>query len=162
VSSDAAFPNLVGHSVAAIYKQLQDFRTGDRNAAIMGPYIDALSQQDLVDLATHFASLPGHRPSGGAAAANAYPEAHRLAQFGDPLRGIAGCGARHTPGHMESAPPLEGQQRAYFEQQMQAFKAGTRHNDIGAKMRSVARQLSQDEIAGLAAYFSAFEVGDGR
>jgi cytochrome c553 len=162
VSGDAAFPNLAGQSVAAIYKQLQDFQTGDRNAAVMGPYLDSLSQQDMTDLATHLASLPGRPPSGGAAAASAYPDAHRLAEFGDPMRGIAGCGACHAPGRMESAPPLEGQQRAYLEQQMQAFKAGTRHNDIGAKMRSVARGLSQDEIAGLAAYFSAFDVGGGR
>jgi cytochrome c553 len=63
---------------------------------------------------------------------------------------------------MESAPPLEGQQRAYFEQQMLAFKAGTRHNDIGAKMRSVAQQLTQIEIAELAAYFSDFDVGEGQ
>jgi cytochrome c553 len=158
VTSDAAFPDLAGHSVAAIYKQLQDFKTGDRNAAVMGPSLGSLSQQDMVDLATHFASLPVRPPGGGAAAASAYPAAHRLAEFGDPVRGIAGCGACHTPGRMESAPPLEGQQRAYFEQQMQAFKAGTRRNDIGATMRSVARQLSQGEIAELAAYFSDFTV----
>jgi cytochrome c553 len=161
-SSDAAFPDLAGHSVAAIYKQLQDFTTGDRNAAVMGPYLESLSQQDMVDLATHFAELPGRPPNGGAAAASAYPAAHRLAEFGDPVRGIAGCGACHTPGHMEGAPPLEGQQRAYFEQQMQAFKAGTRHNDIGAKMRIVAQQLTQTEIAELAVYFSDFDIGEGQ
>jgi cytochrome c553 len=110
----------------------------------------------MVDLATHFTSMPGRPPTGGAAAASAYPEAYRLAEFGDPMRGIAGCGACHTPGRMASAPPLEGQQRAYLVQQMQAFKAGTRGNDIGEQMRSVARQLSEEEIAGLAAYFSAF------
>ncbi len=158
VSNDAAFPNLAGHSVATIYKQLQDFRTRDRNAAVMGPYLGSLSQQDMVDLATHFASLPVRAPGGGAAAASAYPAAHRLAEFGDPTRGISGCGACHTPGRMESAPPLEGQQRAYLEQQLQAFKAGTRHNDIGEQMRSVARQLSKGEIAELAAYFSDFTV----
>jgi cytochrome c553 len=63
---------------------------------------------------------------------------------------------------MESAPPLEGQQRAYFEQQMQAFKSGIRHNDIGTKMRSVAQQLTQTEIAELAAYFSDFDIGEGQ
>ena len=30
VSSDAAFPNLAGHSVNAIYKQLEDFKSGKR------------------------------------------------------------------------------------------------------------------------------------
>ena len=57
---------------------------------------------------------------------------------------------------MQGAPPLRGQQRAYLEEQMQAFKAGNRHNDIGEQMRGVARQLTGDEIAALAAYYASF------
>ncbi len=52
------------------------------------------------------------------------------------------------------APGLQGQQRAYLEQQLLAFKSGSRHNDISEQMRSVARQLSDAEIAQLAAYYS--------
>ena len=36
VSGDAAFPNLVGQSVAAIYKQLEDYKSAKRNAAVDG------------------------------------------------------------------------------------------------------------------------------
>jgi len=57
VSGDAAFPNLVGQSVAAIYKQLEDYKSAKRNAAVMGGYVSPLSEQDMLDLATHFASL---------------------------------------------------------------------------------------------------------
>jgi cytochrome c553 len=39
---------------------------------------------------------------------------------------------------------------------MLAFKAGNRHNDISEQMRSVARELTGEEIAALAAYYSAF------
>jgi cytochrome c553 len=53
---------------------------------------------------------------------------------------------------------LRGQQRPYLVEQMQAFKAGNRHNDISEQMRSVARQLNGDEIAGLAAYYSSFAM----
>ena len=42
------------------------------------------------------------------------------------------------------------------KKQMQAFKAGSRHNDISEQMRSVARPLTSDEIAKLAAYYSSF------
>jgi cytochrome c553 len=37
---------------------------------------------------------------------------------------------------------------------MQAFAAGNRRNDISEQMRSVARQLTSEEIAMLAAYYS--------
>ena len=57
---------------------------------------------------------------------------------------------------MPGAPELRGQQRAYFEEQLQAFKAGSRRNDISEQMRSVARQLTDAEIATLAAYYSSF------
>jgi cytochrome c553 len=79
-----------------------------------------------------------------------------MVDFGDPMRGSAGCSACHGPlGRTQDAPPLEGQQRAYLEQQLQAFKAGSRRNDISEQMRSVARSLTEDEIAALAAYYGS-------
>ena len=48
------------------------------------------------------------------------------------------------------------------KQQMQAFKAGNRHNDISEQMRSVARQLTGEEIAMLAAYYSSFAGSTSR
>ena len=78
------------------------------------------------------------------------------------MRSIASCAACHGPlGVTTGAPELRGQQRAYLEQQLQAFKAGNRRNDISEQMRSVARQLTGEEIAMLAAYYSSF-AGAGR
>jgi cytochrome c553 len=161
VSSDAAFPNLAGQSVAAIYKQLQDFKTGRRDAVVMGVYVDPLSQQATIDLAAYYASLPSPKVRAAAAADRSHPEAHRLVELGDPMRGLAGCAACHGPlGLTQGAPGLEGQQRAYLEQQMQAFKGGTRRNDISEQMRSVARALTDSEIAMLAAYYSDFALDE--
>lgn len=155
ISADAAFPNLAGQSVAAIYKQLEDFKGGKRNPEVMGVYLRELSQQDMLDLATHFASLPNPY-----AAAVSIPEsvdatARHLVEVGNPLRNLAPCAACHGPlGLTFGAPGLQGQQRAYLEQQMQALAAGSRRNDISEQMRSVARQLTPSEIAMLAAYYS--------
>ena len=157
VSTDAAFPNLVGQGVAALYKQLEDFRSRKRDATVMGVYVDSLSQQDVLDIATHFASL--HNPFVATARTRGSADAgvHRLIAVGDPMRGIAPCTACHGPvGLTPGAPGLRGQQRAYLEEQMQAFKAARRRNDIGEQMRSVARQLTGDEIAMLAAYYASF------
>ena len=157
VSADAAFPNLVGQDLAALYKQLEDFRSRKRDATVMGVYVDSLSQQDVLDIATHFASL--HNPFVATARTRGSADAgvYRLIAVGDPMRGIAPCTACHGPvGLTPGAPGLRGQQRAYLEEQMQAFKAARRRNDIGEQMRSVARQLTGDEIAMLAAYYASF------
>ena len=155
VSADAAIPNLAGHSAAAIYKQLEDFKSNRRNAAVMGVFVGPLSQRQMLDLAAHYAALPN--PLTDASATSADAAAKALAEVGAPLRGIASCAACHGPmGLTTGAPALRGQQRAYLEQQLLAFKANRRHNDISEQMRSVARQLNDEEIAKLAAYYSSF------
>ena len=156
VSADAAFPNLAGHSVAAIYKQLEDFKTGKRNAAVMGVFVAPLSQEQMLDLATHYASLPNPFRT-VAVPTRADPSARSLDEVGHPMRSIPSCAACHGPqGFTPGAPELRGQQRAYLEEQLQAFKVGNRHNDISEQMRSVARRLTGEEIAMLAAYYSSF------
>lgn len=156
VSDDAIFPNLAGQGAAAIYKQLQDFRSGMRDPAVMGVYVAGLSDDDVRDLAAHYASLPTPVAQRPAPALPADGSTRRLVEFGDPMRGIVACAACHGPaGHVAAAPPLQGQQRAYLEVQLQAFASGTRHNDISAQMRSVANGLTPLEIGALAAYYAA-------
>jgi cytochrome c553 len=163
ISADAAFPNLAGQSAAAIYKQLEDFRSGKRNAAVMGVYVSPLSEQNLFDLAAYYASLPNPMGDTMSTQSSANTVARRLIEFGDPLRGIAPCAACHGPVSVTlGAPGLRGQQRAYLEFQMQSFKDGNRRNDISEQMRSVARQLTGEEIAMLAAYYSGVADVSGR
>jgi len=155
ISADAAFPNLAGQSAAAIYKQLEDFKSGKRNAEVMGVYVSQLSEQDLLDLAAHFASLPNPYAATVNTPNSADSAARHLIEVGDPLRNLAPCAACHGPlGYTFGAPGLQGQQRPYLEQQMQALAAGSRRNDISEQMRSVARQLTVSEVEMLAAYYS--------
>ena len=163
VSNDAAFPNLVGQTVAAIYKQLEDFKSGKRNATVMGVYVSAMSEQDMLDLATHFASQANPFAGTLSAPDSADNVAQQLIEVGNPQRGVAPCAACHGPlGIAPGAPGLRGQKRAYLEQQMQAFAAGIRRNDISEQMRSVARQLTGEEISKLAVYYSNLAGIDGR
>jgi len=121
----------------------------------MGVFVSPLSEQDVLDLAAHFASLPDPFVGSPGRIDPAETAARNLIEVGDPRRGIAPCAACHGPlGLTPGAPGLRGQQRAYLEQQMQAFRAGERRNDISEQMRSVARQLTAEEIALLAAYYS--------
>lgn len=159
VTDDAIFPNLAGQGASSIYKQVQDFRSGRRNPAVMGVYVAGLTDDDVRDLAAHYASLP--MPVARSPRAPVPVDAtRRLVEFGDPMRGIPACAACHGPaGYVTAAPPLHGQQRAYLEVQLQAFASDIRHNDIGAQMRSIARALTPQEIASLAAYYAGASGG---
>jgi cytochrome c553 len=142
--------------VDAIYKQLEDYKSGKRDPVVMGVFVAPLSQQDIVDLATHYASLPD--PFAGPLSKNnpADAEVRHLIEVGNPPKGMAPCAACHGPlGFTIGAPSLRGQQRAYLEQQLQAFATGSRSNDIRGQMRTIARQLTGAEIAMIAAHYSA-------
>jgi cytochrome c553 len=52
----------------------------------------------------------------------------------------------------DAIPNLAGQKARYIEVQLGALKSGTRKNDV---MNAIAGQLSADDIANLAAHFSA-------
>ncbi|HEX6708466.1 MAG TPA: cytochrome P460 family protein [Albitalea sp.] len=52
----------------------------------------------------------------------------------------------------DTIPNLAGQKAAYLETQLKALKEGTRKNAV---MNAIAGQLSPDDIANVAAYFSA-------
>ncbi len=78
----------------------------------------------------------------------------RLVFAGDPARGIAPCSACHGPGGFKlGAPALERQRTPYIESQLMAFAQGMRQNDINEQMRTIATQLTPEEMHAVAAYY---------
>lgn len=68
---------------------------------------------------------------------------------------LATCQACHGAAGVSLAPDipnLAGQKAAYLSRQLEAFKAGTRKNDL---MAAMAAQLSTDDIKALATYWSS-------
>lgn len=149
--SQADWPNLAGQYPVAIYKQLQDFKSGARASAMMQPLVADLSSRDMRDLAVYYASLP-RLPAYHPASAGPPPQ---IVASGAPMRNIASCGACHGAlDHKEGSPWLEGQPAAYIDAQLRAFASGARHNDINEQMRNVARQMVPSEIAAAARYYA--------
>ena len=67
----------------------------------------------------------------------------------------AACAACHGANGVsvsDTIPNLAGQKAAYLENQLKAWKAGTRRNAI---MNAIAAQLSPEDMGNLAAHFSA-------
>ena len=160
VSQNGLYPTLAGMDAAAIYKQLDDFRAGKRSWGAMNAIAQALSVDDAADAEAYFASrshgLPpfvGERFQAGHTLREDNP-AIRLVFAGDPARGIPPCAACHGPGdHKLGAPQLKTQQTAYIERQLAAFAQGFRQNDINEQMRTIAAQLTPDEMHLVAEFY---------
>jgi cytochrome c553 len=150
--SEAGTPNLAGQNAEAIYKQLRDLQSGHRESAIMGPHARSLSDQDMRDLAAYYAYLPRLTPPPSLLEQMRSP---RIIQVGAPMRNIAPCASCHGGSDRKTASPtLEGEPENYIRAQLQAFRNGTRRNDINEQMRNVARQMTPEEIETVAKYYS--------
>ena len=161
VSTSDLIPTLAGMDSAVIYKQLADYRSGKRLWGVMNGIAKALSVKDSADVASYFAGRPGGLPAvtglrvpEGDRSLRQSDPAIRLVFAGDPARGIAPCSACHGPGGYKlGAPALQQQRTTYIESQLLAFAQGMRQNDISEQMRTIARQLTPEEMHAVAAYY---------
>ena len=156
VSVSPDYPNLAGQSGAAIYKQLNDYRTGSRTNQLMTGIAKALDEATLADVAAYYAAQPKRNPN-PATLADAPAEIVRLVELGDPHRNIPPCAACHRPGSGGpiETPILAEQGQEYIALQLKMYAAGERRNDVYGRMRTIAAKLTPAEINGLAAYYRA-------
>lgn len=169
VSHSDLTPSLAGMDAPAIYKQLEDFHSGKRPWGVMEAIGKALTPQESADVAAYFANIGREARAIGqpqypllqeeplaAASFGKRDPATTLAYAGDPRRTIAPCTSCHGPaGRKFGAPPLMHQQAAYLERQLASFAQGIRENDIGEQMRVIAKQLTPEEMHGLAAFYGS-------
>ena len=66
----------------------------------------------------------------------------------------AGCHGANGIGIMDTYPNLAGQKAGYLVKQLKAFKDGSRKDPI---MGSMAKPLSDTDIANIAAYYSSLK-----
>lgn len=154
------FPYLHGQVAAALFKQLVDYKDNTRAHGIMQNFATNLSDKEKADVAVYYASLPLPAPQ-----TTSVPDAARkLVVKGDGPRLLPPCAACHGgkgEGSIVDIPALAGQNPSYFISTMQAFKEGTRANDIYNRMRIIASALTDEEINGLAAYYSSLGNAPG-
>ena len=57
ISGNPLWPNLAAQQQAYLVKQIKAFRDGERSDVSMQPFVANLTDQDIEDLAAHYASL---------------------------------------------------------------------------------------------------------
>jgi cytochrome c553 len=154
----AHVPRIAGQSADYLKKQLDDYADGTRDNPIMANFAKALSTQQRARFAARYASMPAPiivEPASLDAVTLA--RGHQLAYQGDETRRVPACNACHGPDGMgveHAAPYLAGQSAEYLAGALNAFRQGTRKNDAGELMRSVAERLNDADIAAVAGYFA--------
>ena len=168
------FPNLAGQSATYLYVQLRAFKDVARDNAVMQPLAKALTDQDMRNLAAHFASLPG-KPAPRTAQQSS--RGSILFHDGDAAQGIPPCQGCHgidgrgpRPDPTSTAPQpawstfpvLAGQNAQYVLAQLQAYHDSARIGTSNDKvMQGVARNLSAADMHALADYISGLSSKDG-
>jgi cytochrome c553 len=153
-----ANPNLAGQHPEYLVKQLQNYKSGERNNPIMTGIASTLSENDMRNVAAHYAAQ-GPRP-GAARDAKLASAGQALYRGGNSASGVAACSGCHSPngaGIPVQYPRLKGQHGEYTAAQLKAFRAGERANDPASMMRGVAARMSDAEIAAVAEYIAGLK-----
>lgn len=101
----ANFPKLAGQNPAYLYWQLWAFKRGQRRSQVMAPIVAGLSDRDMADAASYFASQPRRADRPGSASRTA--AGARIFQEGIPGR-VPPCAQCHARGAARGTPPMMG------------------------------------------------------
>ena len=152
-SAIAANPKLSQQHPQYLMKQLQEFKSGKRNNAIMKGFATTLSDDDMRNIAYWVTSKP-IKP-GFAKDKELVALGERIYRGGIADRQIAACAGCHSPngaGIPAQYPRLGGQHADYVATQLTSFRDGGRKNS--AQMTMVAAKLNDREIKAVADYIA--------
>ena len=160
ISEDPDEVNIAGLRDSYIYKELKDFKGGQRDNHQMKKAVKKLSDQDMADISVWYAGLPGAKQAQGT---NPDENTLKLVYQGDPermLKSCRSCHGRDGQGGQYEHPAIAGQNVGYFIDTMTAFQEEDRANDVWSRMRLIAAKLTEEEIEALANFYAAPEVDD--
>ena len=164
-SPSPAFPKIAGQHAKYTYKQLQAFKSGERNNALMAGIAAGLSDQDMANVSAYFAQ---QKQTGGAANPELAAEGERLYRGGDSSKGLTSCAGCHGPSGKGNSfagyPRIGGQYADYIRTQLRAYRAAGREDmtddkrvtgGVGTEpgpMQMIAAKLSDKDIEALSSY----------
>ncbi|MBM6583597.1 MULTISPECIES: c-type cytochrome [Microvirga] len=164
--AEGIVPRLAGQNPVYMFKQLQNYASGERYNPVMSPVAAVLTEEQRANVSAYFARLtetervrrPAHLRPG------LLDQGREIARLGLPEKAVPACDSCHAPG-LENKPPeaplLAGLNVTYSSYQMHLFKSGHRDNDPLERMRSFASRLTDDEITAVTTYYSTLPASEG-
>jgi len=150
-SAIPANPKLAGQHPAYLVKQLQEFKDGKRNSAVMKGFAAVLSDEDMANIGAWLGAQKAK--TGFAKDKELVALGERIYRGGIPDRQIAACAGCHSPngaGIPAQYPRVSGQHADYASAQLLAFRDGARGNSV--QMTQVAAKMNDREIKAVADY----------
>ena len=146
-----ANPIIAGQHPEYLIKQLQEFKSGKRDSAVMKGFAGALADDDMRHVAAFYASKSS-KP-GFANNKDTIKLGEKIYRAGVADKAIPACAGCHSPngaGIPAQYPRIGGQHGEYSAAQLTAFRGGARANN--AQMTAIAAKLSDTEIKAVADY----------
>ena len=164
-STIATFPKLAGQGEAYLLKQLQNFKSGERNNAIMAGVASLLSEQDMMDIAAYY-SIQTISENSAKGDAETIELGRKIYVGGKMDTQTTACIACHGPKGLgiptAGFPSLSAQHADYIAVQLKAFRQYSINEQTGSDdvsrtnemMVNVAKGLTTVEIEALAQYIA--------
>jgi cytochrome c553 len=146
-------PKLAQQHPEYLVKQLQEFKSGKRNNAIMKGFASALSDDDMKNIA-YWAASKKAKP-GFAKDKDLVALGEKIYRGGISDRQIPACASCHSPsgaGLPAQYPRLGGQHADYTIAQLTTFRDGVRKNSL--PMTQVSAKLNDREIKAVSDYIA--------
>ena len=151
----ADYPNIAGQNAKYLEIQMRQMRDGERVIPLMLGQLDAMSDQDLRDIAAHYASQPGKI---GQASPENLEHGEQIYRGGILAKNVAACTACHAPNgngnSLAGFPRIAGQPVSYTVAQLKAYREEERTSDeyVSGMMRDIAARMTDTEIEAVANY----------
>ena len=164
-SDIATFPKLAGQGEVYLLKQLQNFKSGERNNAIMAGVASLLSEQDMMDIAAYY-SIQTITENSAKGDAETIELGRKIYVGGKMDTQTTACIACHGPKGLgiptAGFPALSAQHADYTALQLKAFRQYSINEQTGSDdvsrtnemMVNVAKGLTTVEIEALAQYIA--------
>ena len=164
-SAIATFPKLAGQGEVYLLKQLQNFKSGERNNAIMAGVASLLSEQDMMDIAAYY-SIQTISENSAKGDAETIELGRKIYIGGKMDTQTSACIACHGPKGLgiptAGFPSLSAQHAEYIAVQLKAFRQYSINEQTGSDdvsrtnemMVNVAKGLTTVEIEALAQYIA--------
>jgi cytochrome c553 len=151
---DPSWPKLAGQHENYLLAQLKAFKSGARQDALMSPMVAGLSDKDMANLAAYYAAQ--ELKPGAARDKDLATKGGRIYRGGNAKTGVSACMSCHGPsGHgiPPNFPKISGQNAAYTEKALLAFKSSKRPSDSDIMTR-IAFRMSEAEIKAVSEYMA--------
>jgi cytochrome c553 len=171
--ADPQYPKLAGQHEQYIWRQLKLFKSAERENPIMLGMAAPLTEQDMRDIGAYFGTQKIIAGIADESTIVAGPNAgKKFYQIGEKIyRGgnnhVQACAACHGPAGAgipgPTYPAIGGQHASYLSARLTAFRDGLvwgKDKNANVLMSQVAKNLSDEEIQGLATYLQGLHKAD--